>query len=75
VLGCTHYAFAAQHFHAAVGLGVHLLEPGTAVARHTSQMLQARELVTPVRAPGQTRLLASGNSNALKSAALHWLQA
>jgi glutamate racemase len=44
VLGCTHYAFAAQHIATLIGPGVQLLDTGAAVARQARRLLIAQSL-------------------------------
>ena len=82
VLGCTHYPFAADTLKARVGRGVRLIDTGEPVARHTLQLLTARQVplrstalrsgVTPHLANPPT-LLSSGQPMALQSAVQRWL--
>jgi len=68
VLGCTHYPFAAGAIAQAAGTGVRLIDTADAVARRTRDVLDA----TPT-GQGKVTLLASGDAQALATAAQRWL--
>ena len=70
VLGCTHYPFASQHLQALVGPNVRLVDNGEPVARQTRRMLPS---LSGDSAPGQCRLLSTGDPTTLQSAAGRWL--
>lgn len=71
VLGCTHYPFASQHLQALVGPAVQLVDTGIAVARQTMRLLPERGL--PLSAPGQLRLISTGQPERLQAGASRWL--
>jgi glutamate racemase len=70
VLGCTHYPFATQSLQDLLGPQVQLIDNGEPVARQTRRVLP--ELSAP-GAPGQCRLLCTGDAPALQQAAQRWL--
>jgi glutamate racemase len=71
VLGCTHYPLVLAAFRQAVGDAVHIVDNGSAIARHVAQR------ITPVQGhegkPGQLTLLSSQTSHQLSEAAARWL--
>jgi glutamate racemase len=69
VLGCTHYAFAADRLREALGREVALLEPSAGVARHLRHRLAETGLLRGGQA-GAVRFWASGDPRAAE-AALH----
>ncbi len=75
VLGCTHYPFAQAHIRRWVGPEVRLIETGTPVARQTHRLLDAALLLRPSTRRGDVRLLATGASHGLITAASRWLRA
>jgi glutamate racemase len=79
VLGCTHYAFAAQELVALVGASIQLIEGGGPVARQTRRQLEKWSLCRAVAAspegPAPPALFYStGNTTLLESAVHRWLQ-
>jgi glutamate racemase len=75
VLGCTHYPFVSDHLQALVGGDVALVENGEAVARQTRRLLYgvAGGTGLTVTSEGRVRLFTTGDTQALKAAAGHWL--
>ncbi len=81
VLGCTHYAFAVEPLRALLGPDIHCIDTGEPVARHTHQLLLARQ--TPLQAAdalavggipvGQLTLISTGPPDSLQAAAQRWL--
>lgn len=71
VLGCTHYPLVLPAFRQAVGDAVHIVDNGSAIARHVAQR------ITPVQAcdgaAGQLTLLSSQTAHQLSEAAARWL--
>lgn len=70
VLGCTHYTFAAEHITTLLGLGVTLLDTGTAVALQTRRVLRGNLSNQPMQ---QIRWFSTGQTDLLDAAALAWL--
>ncbi len=70
VLGCTHYPFVKQHLTNLVGADVMLIDNGEPVARQTRRMLPD---LCEDDAPGQCRLLTTGDPLSLQHAAHRWL--
>jgi len=70
VLGCTHYPFASLTLQSLVGPGVLLVDNGDPVARQTRRRLTSPSMDAK---PGQCRLLSTGSSDLLQSAARRWL--
>ena len=75
VLGCTHYPFAAPALQKIVGPGVHLVEPGEAVARQAAHLLDRHGGRRAPVAGGASglRLLSTGDPGPLQAAARQWL--
>jgi glutamate racemase len=77
VLGCTHYPFIADELRRCVGPDVTFLEAGQPVARQTSRLLAAAQLLAPAREGGTSRqlptLLTTGDPSALGDAVSRWL--
>jgi glutamate racemase len=74
VLGCTHYPLVLPAFRQAVGDAVHIVDNGSAIARHVAQR------ITPVQTNnanedtlGQLTLLSSQTVHQLSEAAARWL--
>jgi glutamate racemase len=71
VLGCTHYPLVLAAFRQAVGDAVHIVDNGSAIARHVAQR------ITPVQThdgvTGQLTLLSSQTVHQLSQAAARWL--
>jgi len=67
VLGCTHYAFAADRLREALGREVALLEPSAGVARHLRNRLAETGLLRDGRA-GKVRFWASGDPHSAEAA-------
>jgi glutamate racemase len=70
VLGCTHYAFAAQHIAALVGPDVQLLDTGEAVARQTRRLLGN---TSPAPQTEHITFISTSQTAALRAAASAWL--
>jgi glutamate racemase len=75
VLGCTHYPLEHAAFQLAVGKSVVLVEPGLAVARRVSSVLEnLRKAHTTPNQPGSVTWLGSAaDLSPLMGAARHWL--
>jgi len=81
VLGCTHYPFASQALHTAVGSTIRFIDTGEPVARHTHQLLLNRQIPLKMStsssedllASGRLTLLSSGSQTALEAASARWL--
>jgi len=73
VLGCTHYPFAIRHLQPLVGDGVHLVETGQPVARHTRRVLEERQLLQATE--GRVQFKTTGCEKALAAAAERLLAA
>ncbi len=75
VLGCTHYPFALPILREFVGNKVTILETGLPVARQVKKMLGERGLLAQSSEEklGRVTLLASGDTQSLRRAALMWL--
>ena len=73
VLGCTHYVFAQDRLRALVGPGVHLVETGAPVARHTRRLLARAGLLAPAEGRAGLQLVSTGDLQALQAAAARWL--
>jgi glutamate racemase len=74
VLGCTHYPLVLPAFRQAVGDAVHIVDNGSAIARHVAQR------ITPVQTNdsnqdslGKLTLLSSQTAHQLSQAAARWL--
>ncbi len=71
VLGCTHYPLVLPAFRQAVGSAVHIVDNGSAIARHVAQR------ITPVQSndatAGQLTLLSSQTEHPLSETAARWL--
>ena len=78
VLGCTHYPLELKVFQEAVGMDIALIEPGHAVARQLSRLLDSSE-ATPLQNPTATRcgtvdwMTSAPDSSSLMAAAQRWL--
>ena len=72
VLGCTHYPFASDYLQALVGLGVQLIDNGTAVARQTQRMLPSAPQPNGQES-GRLRLISTGQPGPLQAGARRWL--
>jgi glutamate racemase len=59
VLGCTHYPFLVDAIRAIAGEGVHIIDPGAAVARRVAAVLGA-----PAEGSGRLRCFTSGDAAA-----------
>jgi glutamate racemase len=79
VLGCTHYAFAAQALVSLIGNSVQLIEGGAPVARQTRRQLEKSNLCRTVTTrqvspPPPSLFYSTGDTTLLESAAHRWLQ-
>lgn len=72
VLGCTHYVFAELHLRKLLGPKVQMISTSQAVARQTRHQLQ-HKVQSRSTGAGTVRLLATGNTAALQTAASRWL--
>ncbi len=72
VLGCTHYPFALDVWRRCVGPEVRIIDTGEPVARHTRDVLHARDLASGV-GPGGVALYTTGQPQRLATAAQAWL--
>jgi len=61
VLGCTHFPFLKETLQAALGPGVTLVDPSTAVARQAGRVLAERDLCAPERSAGRVAYLTTGD--------------
>ncbi len=79
VLGCTHYPLIREQIAHRVPTSVTLIDAGLPVARHAQRLLHSTGLLrfapTHSAAPptGQLRLLSTGSTHGLLSAAQRWL--
>ncbi|CAI8716589.1 glutamate racemase [Methylococcus capsulatus] len=73
VLGCTHYPFLAGLIADVAGPDVHIVETGSAVARHLRRRLEADGLLTRRMAPGVELFWSSGPAEVTgRSLAVLW---
>ena len=72
VLGCTHYVFAEVHLRKLLGPKVQMISTSQAVARQTRHQLQ-HKVESRSTGAGTVRLLATGDTAALQTAASRWL--
>lgn len=63
VLGCTHYPFILPALREIVGPGVSIIDPAPAVARHTRNVLEQRQLASHNLHAGFTRCFTTGDSD------------
>jgi glutamate racemase len=71
VLGCTHYAFAAQHIARLAGADVALLDNSGAVARQTRRLL--KDSAATQAAGIAVEMVTTGHPAVLSAASLGWL--
>ncbi len=71
VLGCTHYPFLSEQIAKIAGAEVTLVDPAPAVARHTLEILEEKELVCieSINQLEQTRFYSTGSVENLKRVA------
>lgn len=76
VLGCTHFPFLQPLLRQRVGHGVHIVEPGPALARQLARRLEteAALLHAPAGRAGHCELVSSGDAGRLKAQARRLLQ-
>jgi len=74
VLGCTHYPFAKPLIQSEVGPHVCLLDTGGPVARRVHQVLQDKQLLAGPEHQPTLKLLATGETSNLHTAATVWLK-
>jgi glutamate racemase len=81
VLGCTHYPFANEPLRALLGPDIQFIDTGEPVARHTRQLLLARDTSLQIadrpavggNPTGHLTFVSTGAAAALKAAAHRWL--
>ncbi|WP_019588757.1 glutamate racemase [Deinococcus apachensis] len=66
VLGCTHYPFLAGSIHAEFGDTFNLVDSGSAVARHTQNVLETAGLLRQGEGEGEVAYLVTGDPEATR---------
>ncbi|MEK6221165.1 MAG: glutamate racemase [Chloroflexota bacterium] len=66
ILGCTHYPFAGDQIQQIVGDQVRLIDSSPAVVQRVKEILQNRNLLNEHEIQTETRILTTGNLEALK---------
>ena len=67
VLGCTHYPFLAPSMRRILGDDIAVLNPAPAVAQHTANILEMRQLkVDSMSMPGESVFYTTGNRELIK---------
>src|SRR5258706_1006285 len=62
VIGCTHFPFLDKQLRAQLGPGVEIVDPGPAVARQVSRVLERQQLANLSDAPATVRYVTTGDA-------------
>ncbi len=62
VIGCTHFPFLEKQLRAQLGPGVEIVDPGPAVARQVSRVLERQQLANLSDAPATVRYVTTGDA-------------